>query len=249
METHALLSFLGLVAMGSYIQAVSGFAIALIIMGGVTALGLAPIAFTANVVSFVALANTATAIYNRHNHIDLKILLYASTGVLFLSGIGLMILNHLSNNAIDLLEILLGFFILGSGALLMIHAHPLKRGSSSFAHFIAGGFGGLLSGMFGVGGPPLIIHIYRQPLTFPVIRTTMLAVLAIMTVIRILFESINGNITGAVLKLSLLSVPASILAALFARRFPPPVSDLAMRRFAFGLLCILGLSLILNKAQ
>jgi len=71
METHALLSFLGLVAVGSYIQTLTGFAIALIIMGGVTALGLAPVAFTANVVSFIALANTVTAVHRNHSHIDL----------------------------------------------------------------------------------------------------------------------------------------------------------------------------------
>lgn len=248
METHALLSFLGLVAVGSYIQTLTGFAIALIIMGGVTALGLAPVALTANVVSFIALANTVTAVHSNHNNIDLRILIYASTGVLLLSGIGLMILNHLSNNAIDLLEILLGIVILVSGALLMLHPHPLKQRSSNLAHLLAGGIGGLLSGMFGVGGPPLIIHIYRQPLPFPAMRTTMLAILGIMTIIRIGIEGYNGNITGAVLKLSLLSVPVSILITLLARHFPPPVSNMAMRRFAFALLCLLGLSLILSKA-
>jgi len=135
-----------------------------------------------------------------------------------------MILNHLSNYAIDLLEVLLGIFILGSGALLIIHPHLLKCGSSNFTHLIAGSFGGLLSGLFGVGGPPLIMHIYLQPLPFPVMRTTMLAILGIMTLIRIAFEGYNENITGAVLKLSLLSVPVSVLATLFARRFSPPIS-------------------------
>lgn len=248
MDFSSLLAFLGLVALGSYIQTVSGFAIALIIAGGVTAAGLAPVAFTANVISFIALANTAVAVHSRHSHIDLKILLHASIGVLLLSGIGLMVLNHLSTNSIDLLETLLGILILGSGALLMIHPHPLKRVSPNYAHLIAGGFGGLLSGMFGVGGPPLMIHLYRQPLPFPVIRTTLLASLFIMPFIRICFETYNGNITVDVLELSLYSVPVSIVSTLFARRFPPPVSDQMMRRFAFGLLCVLGLSLIISKA-
>lgn len=248
METYSLLAFLGLVALGSYIQTVTGFAIALVIAGGVTTLGLAPVAFTANIISFVALANTIVAVYNKHSHIDLKIMLYASVGVLLLSGIGLMILHHLSSNSILLLEILLGIVILGSGALLMIRPHPLERISSNYTHLIAGGLAGLLSGMFGAGGPPLVIHIYRQPLAFPVIRTTLLAILFIMPFIRISFEAYNGNITDAVLELSLFCVPVSILTTIFARRFPPPVSDLMMRRFAFGLLCVLGLSLILNKA-
>ena len=62
METDALLAFLGLVALGSYVQTVSGFAIALIIAGGATAFSLASIPFTANVISFVALANVITSV-------------------------------------------------------------------------------------------------------------------------------------------------------------------------------------------
>ena len=247
MDNYSLLIFLGLVALGSYIQTVSGFAIALIITGGVTALGLAPVSFTANVVSFLALANTITAVHKNHSHIDFKIMLFASGGVFFLTAVGLMILNHLSTQSVSLLEMLLGILILGSGVLLMIHPHPLQKISPNSMHLFVGGIGGLLSGMIGAGGPPLVVHLYRQPLAFPVIRTTLLAILGIMPMIRIGFETYNGNITVAVLKLSLYSIPVTILFTLLARRFPPPASETAMRRFAFGLLCVLGLSLILNN--
>ena len=248
MDAAALFAFLGLVALGSYIQTVSGFAIALIITGGATAMGLAPVAFTANVVSFVALANAAVAVHSKQSHIDLKIMIYASIGVLFLSGVGLTLLHQLSSSSVELLETLLGVVILGSGALLMIHPHPLKKVSPNYVHLIAGGFGGLLSGLLGAGGPPLVIHLYRQPLAFPVIRTTLVAILGIIPFVRIGMETYNGNITTEVMQLSAFGVPVSILGTLFARRFPPPVSDLVMRRFAFGLLCVLGLSLIASKA-
>ena len=247
MDIPSLLIFLALVALGSYIQTVTGFAIALVVTGGATAFGLAPIAFTANVVSFVALANIAVAVHKRHSHIELPILLYATTGVLLLSAVGLTMLRFLSSNAVDILETLLGIVILGSGALLTLHPHPLKRVSPSYAHLVAGGLGGLLSGLFGAGGPPLVVHLYRQPLPFPVVRTTLLAILGLMPLTRIGLETYNGNITGEVLKLSTFCTPLTVLVTLLARRFPPPISDLAMRRFAFGLLCVLGLSLIISK--
>lgn len=246
MESYALLAFLGLVALGSYVQTVSGFAIALIITGGATAMGIAPVAFSANVVSFIALANTAVAVHKRHGHIDLRIMIYASLGVLIMSGVGLMVLHHLSSTSIDLLKTILGAVILGSGALLIIHPRPLKRVSANHVHLIAGGFGGLLSGMLGAGGPPLVVHLYRQPLAFAVIRTTLLAILGIMPFIRIGIESYSGNITASVLELSLYSVPVSIVSTILARRFPPPVSDETMKRLAFGLLCVVGLSLVLS---
>ncbi|MCB1787590.1 MAG: sulfite exporter TauE/SafE family protein [Chromatiaceae bacterium] len=247
MDTPSLLMFLGLVALGSYIQTVSGFAIAMIVTGGATALGLAPVAFSANVVSFLALANTAVAVHRQHAHVDIRILVYASLGVFTVVGIGLAILHHLSNQSIDLLEMLLGIVILGSGALLMIHPHPLPKVSPNYVHFIAGGFAGLLSGLFGAGGPPLVIHLYRQPLAFAVVRTTLLAILGIMPLTRIAIETYNGNISGLVLQLSLISIPITVIATIIARRFPPPVSDQTMRRFAFALLCVLGVSLIVGK--
>lgn len=247
MDTITLLTFLALVVVGSYVQTVTGFAVALIITGGATALDLVPVAFSANVVSFIALANTAVAVHRNHAHVDVKILLYASLGVFVLSGVGLAILHLLSSRSMDLLEMLLGIVILGSGALLMIHPHPLKRVSPDPVHFIAGGFGGLLSGMLGAGGPALVIHLYRQPLPFPVVRTTLLAILGIMPLIRIGMEVFNGNIDGPVIRLSLICIPVTVLSTLLARRFPPPVSDETMRRLAFGLLCILGVSLILRK--
>jgi uncharacterized membrane protein YfcA len=247
METSSLLAFVGLVALGSYIQTISGFAIALIIAGGVTTLGLAPIDFTANVISFIALANIITAVHKKHHEIDLKILFYASIGVLCLTWAGLLLLGHLSSHFVNVLEILLGVVILVSGTLLMIRPLPLKSISPNYAHFAAGSFGGLLSGLFGVGGPPLVVHLYRQPLAFPVIRTTLLGVLGVMPIIRISFETYSGNINESVLKLSLFCIPVSILTTLFARRFPPKVSDMIMRRFAFSLLCVMGLFLIISN--
>lgn len=247
MDTTSLLALLGLVALGSYVQTVSGFAFGLIVMGGATYVGLASVAFTANVVTFVALANTATAVHRRQSYINFRIMLYASLGVLLFSGVGLYVLAHLSSNAVDVLEMLLGIVILGSGVLLMMHPKPLQSISSKGAHLIAGGLGGLLSGMFGAGGPPLVVHMYRQPLDFAVVRTTLLAILGIMPLIRVIFEIVSGNITLEIMKLVALAVPVSILTTLFAKRFPPPVSDLVMRRFAFGLLCVLGISLILRQ--
>lgn len=247
MDSGSTLAFLGLVALGSYIQTVSGFAIALIIAGGVTMLGLASIPFTANVISFIALANVMAAVHRQHGHINIRILVFGSLGVLLLSGPGLLLLERLSSDSVGLLEMLLGAVILLSGTLLIIHPHPLRRPSATYTHLIAGGFGGLLNGLFGVGGPPLVVHIYRQPLPFATVRATLLAILGTMTLIRIALEGYNGNITREILWLSLISAPVSVLTTIAAKRFHPPVSDLLMRRFAFGLLCLLGGSLIVNR--
>jgi uncharacterized protein len=247
METSTLLTFLALVALGSYIQTVSGFAIALIIMGGVTALGLTSVAFAANVVSFIAMANTVTALFRLHGHIDKAIFIYATVGVFLMSALGLYALGYMSVNSTGMLELLLGIFILISGSLLIMKPHPIKQVSSNGTHFFFGLLGGFLSGLTGAGGPALVIHLYRQPLEFLVTRTTLLAILGVMPLIRIAMETASGNITTDIIKLTLISVPVSIIFTIIGRKFPPPISETTMRRLAFALLALLGISLILSN--
>lgn len=248
MDFSATLVFLGLVAIGSYIQTVSGFAIALVIMGGVTALGLASIAFTANVVSIVALVNTAVALFRKHHQIDTRVTAIVCAGLVPMSGVGLYALRYLHQHAADTLAVLLGGFILGSGILLFMHPHPRKTESHALAHVIAGGAGGLISGLFGAGGPPVVIHLYRQPGDFAILRSTILAILGVMTITRISYESFNGHIDQDILQLSLLCIPTTIVATVLGRRYPPPVTDLTLRRMAFVLLAALGITLIVLKA-
>ncbi|MFP5506194.1 MAG: sulfite exporter TauE/SafE family protein, partial [Gammaproteobacteria bacterium] len=57
MSTPELLLFILIAGLGSFVQALSGFALGLIVLGSVTLLQLAPIPFTAAVISMISLAN------------------------------------------------------------------------------------------------------------------------------------------------------------------------------------------------
>ena len=245
MEIVTILAFAALVAVGSFIQTLSGFAIAMIITGGATVFQLAPIAFTINVVSMVAFANAAAAIHGLRHEIEKKILWTSTVGVLLLSAPGLVVLNYLSENALRALEILLGAVITASAVMLVLRPRRLKTTSSATAHFTIGCIGGFLSGLFGAGGPPMVLHLYRQPLPFAVVRTTLLAFLGAMTLIRLIMETAAGNITIAMTAVGLICVPVSIVAALVARRYRKHIGDESMRRLAFVLLCVLGVALML----
>jgi hypothetical protein len=57
MSSPELLLFIVIAGLGSFVQALSGFALGLIVLGSVTLLQLAPIPFTAAVISMISLAN------------------------------------------------------------------------------------------------------------------------------------------------------------------------------------------------
>ncbi len=108
-----------------------------------------------------------------------------------------------------------------------------------------GGLGGLFGGLFSTAGPPMVYHLYREPLPLDTIRTTLLAVFGCITVIRNGYLGITGELDMEMLRLSLLCVPAVYLATRLGQRYRPPISENGMRRFAFALLTLLGVGLLL----
>lgn len=51
-----------------------------------------------------------------------------------------------------------------------------------------------MGGLFSTAGPPLVYHLYRQPLPVAVIRETLVAVFGINAVLRLALVAGSGNI-------------------------------------------------------
>lgn len=245
MDPLILAAFLFVVALGAYVQTVTGFALGLIVMGGITLLDLAPVAFTAVVVGFTALANNFLALHRAMHHIDLRGMIYTLLGMLPAVYIGVLLLDALHTTSVETLRVILGVVILTGGVLLALRPHPHVRRAPGWVDAGVGVAGGILAGMFSIGGPPLVFHYYRQPLQLAVVRATLLAIFAMATVARLVYVGLAGDIELEMVELSLLCLPVVFLATLAGRRYPPPLPDLAMRRLAFTLLGLIGLMLLL----
>ncbi|MCB1754231.1 MAG: sulfite exporter TauE/SafE family protein [Gammaproteobacteria bacterium] len=246
MDTTVLLGFLLLVILGCLIQTLSGFAIALVITGGMTSLGLVPITFTVNVVSIVSLANVVTALHGKLAEVDGIMFRYAGAGIVAMSGGGLLVLNYLSQNSVRILELFLGVVILVSAAVFVRPPRLNKKKSSNTMHFLAGGMGGFLSGMFGAGGPPIVLHVYRQPLPLIELRSTLLAIVGVMTSTRLGMEALAQHVSWDMLRTGLICIPVSMLATMLGRRLRPCISDRVVRNFSAILLCIIGGNLFIR---
>lgn len=247
MDGFSLIVFLAVVAIGSYIQTVTGFALGLVIMGAVTLMNLAPVAFVAIVISLLALVNSFLALLKHGHTVHWRTVRLVVGGLVPAVFVGLLLLDYLSNHAMATLKTVLAVFIISSGLLLVYKPRP-KPVLDSDARFIGiGAIGGLFGGLFSTGGPPVVFHLYRQPMQVEVIRTTLLAIFIVATLFRIGYVSLRGELTWAVIELALYSMPMVLLFTWIGRRYRPPLSDLAMRRVAFGLLIMLGGLLLIPK--
>ncbi len=86
--------------------------------------------------------------------------------------------------------------------------------------------------------------MYRQPIALAEVRANLLAVFGFTTILRNGAVAASGGMSGEVLITSALCLPGVWLATWLGQRFPPPLPERGMRRLAFGLLTLLGLTLV-----
>ncbi len=237
---HALLIFLALVLFGGYVQTVAGFALGMILIAGSSALGLFPLPVTTAVISLVSLVNIFMALHGHYPRIYRRGLVWMVVGQVPCVALGVFLLNYLDASSERLLQGLLGTFILlGCGA-MMLRPRPQEAVSGRAAFLAAGMGGGLLGGLFSAAGPVIGWFVYRQPLSVPEIRASLLATFALGTLARTIVVGVDGGLTSAVWMLTAWSIPLILLATWLGRRFPPALSESNLRRLAFALLFAMG---------
>lgn len=246
MPSDVLLTLLLLVAIGAYVQTVTGFAMGLIIMGAATLFDLVPVAFSAVVVTMTSMFNIILALLREHRHIHWHSVLFATLGMAPALILGVMTLDYLSAESARMLKALLGAFILVGATLLILKPHPREQLETGWRDLLAGAAGGFFGGLFSTAGPPLVYHLYRQPFGIDVIRTTLLAIFGFTTVLRNGYVAVAGDFSREMLMTSLLAIPVVYLATVLGQRFPPPLAETGMRRLAFALLAVLGFLLLLG---
>lgn len=249
MTLEKVLPLLALMGVASYFQTVTGFGLGMIVIGAASGLGLAPVASVAALVSLVTLANSTVALPGNLHHIDWRAVGAATLGLVPSVGVGVLLLGYLSGAASGILQFLLGVVVLYGGLGAALRPAPLAQRSGDRSFLLSGVSGGLLSGMFGISGPPLVFQFYRQPASLVEIRCALILIFAVTAAIRTLFSAWQGQLGREIWVQAALAVPVVALATIAARRHPPPLSGVTTRRVAFGVLLMIGCYLMLSTAR
>lgn len=243
MEPGSFIPLLLVVALATYAQTVTGFAFGLILMGSAVLLNLAPVPLVAILISILSLFNAVLALYRNVDNLDRQMVILCSVSGFVTLVAGVWALNLLSAHSVHWLQLLLGLAIILSSLMLIFRPRPRAVRSGPLSFLVFGGLSGFMGGMFSTSGPPLVFHFYRQPVAQKVIRDTLLLIFAINSLQRIAVVSWNGDLTPEILLTALTAIPVVLVFTALGRRFPPPLSEPAMRRVAFVLLLFSGLSL------
>jgi len=233
LATHV--TFLVFVAGAVYAQALTGFALALILLGLVGATNVVPLTDAVNATTIIGFCTAWLFLYrNRALRID-KVLVptvIASAGGVV---VGALLLVWLAGAAYQLLRLVLGASIVACALSLWRAAQPLPAMSSARTFAITGGIAGIMGGMFSAGGPPLVYLLYRQPKPLAWIRQSLMVFFGFSTSLRLFIVVPSGQFSLFALQLAAEALPVVFLMTYFAVRHPLPLSPKLFR----GLICVL----------
>jgi len=244
MSGWQLAAFLLCVAIATFAQRITGFALALILLGLTSLFELAALPDVANVATVLSLASAAIALRGTRESLDWTIWRATLTGSVFGYGIGVALMAWLSANVVVVLRLLLGMVVIGCAVVVLVRTHPLARRSSRWSFRGFGLVSGVLGGLFSASGPPLVYQFYRQPLDLDTVRDTLVATLAAGSLIRLAMVVPAGQFSARSLLLCALSVPVVMGITWWLRRHPPAWRRETVLKIVCALLVVTGVGLV-----
>lgn len=241
--------FLACVALATYAQTMTGFAFGLVLLGLSGVFQLASVSEVANVVSVLSLVNAMVTLARAKPQVNWRLMAPALASSLSGVAVGVVALAWISGAMAVLLQLLLGLTILACAVLLVARTQPLERLSSRVSFVMFGGVSGVLGGLFSSAGPPMVYHLYRQPLPLASIRNSLLVLFSLNAVVRLALVTGQGAFMATSFWLSLQALPVVIGVTWIARRYATAGSMKTVKRMVFVLLLAAGLGLIVPASR
>lgn len=142
----------------------------------------------------------------------------------------------------------LGLVLVAIGAVFLLVKDEVRINIPPLANPVTGLASGLLTGLFGTGGPPLILHFRLLGVSKAAFRGNLMALFLLMTAVRLPSYCIVGLITPQRLIAALTVLPAVIAGALIGNRIHLDLSERAFRRLVSVGLVVLGVLLLTRLA-
>ena len=240
---------LACVALATVAQTLTGFAFGLIFLSLAATLDLATVPDAANVATVLSLVNAGTYLRARREPLPWGLMRPALISSAVLVVVGLALLHWLSGAAAQWLRGLLGVSIIACAAALMLRGHLRTEVAPPRVFAGVGAISGLLGGLFGTSGPPIVFLLYRQPLPADLIRRCLLLMFASNALIRLCVVLPGGGFSLRSVVLAVLALPVVHFFTGQGLRLQPKVPVQVMRWAVAMLLMGTGASLVVTALR
>jgi uncharacterized membrane protein YfcA len=103
--------------------------------------------------------------------------------------------------------------------------------------YLVGTLSGMLGGLFGTAGPPIVVFLQNQLRNKNAVRATLLVYFLAIDILRLIPYSLSKLITWQVIEISLAMFPASLFGAYIGKKLHAMVSE-GLFRLALGALLV-----------
>lgn len=228
------------VSLGFFVHTIAGFAAALVAYPIILQVIDIQEAVGFLSIFFFCFGATQTVV-NWHN-IDKKVFIRISLSAMvgLPIGVGLLAFGNPT-----ILKKALGVFIL----LYVVFQFFKKKKFEILKHFgiPIGMISGIFSGLFAIGGPPVVAYIYNSIDDPKKIRATIIGIFGVIGTVRIVLFGATGMISKDIIMTSLYIFPFFLLSVFLGQMALKKINDHVFTRILLILLFVSGMSLILRQ--
>jgi len=243
-DAGTLAAFVACVALATGIQNLTGFAFSLVLLGMLAMFELVPVIDAANAATVLTLMNAVSFFRLHRLQPEWRVIKPAILPSLVGVAAGVALLTWLSGNSVQWLRGMLGLAIVACALALLLDSQPRATVSGRPAFAIVGAISGLLGGLFSSAGPPMVYHLYRQPLSRDLVRQCLVLIFAINQVLRLILVVGTGHFSAYAVLLSAVALPVVHGVGWLQKRYMPPLEPVLLRRVVCALLLLSGGSLL-----
>jgi len=226
-------------------QGFLGFGFGIVAMGGLSLLQ--ELQHSSALVNVTGLVTTGGLALVLRRHADWRLVLRLAPGAAVGIATGVYLLGALDARP---LKLAMGVTIALISAWNLSSRRPGRRSAESGASRLDAPVSlvsGVFTGLFNMGGPPLIAHVYRRNEPPDVLRGTIQALLLMSVIFRLLSASVSGMITEAVLHDAATGVVVAIAGATGGLLIGRRVSADRFRRASWVALGLLGVGIAISS--
>lgn len=243
------LLFAAFVALAVYAQSLTGFALALILLGLVGVTNLVPLPDAANAVTVLIIVNALMFFYSRGTARVERVIMPAVGASLLSSLIGMALVTFLAANAYEVLRMILGVSVVICAFLLWRASTTFSSTSSAGYFTVVGTVSGVLGGMFSAAGPPLVYAVYRQPWPLERMQESLIFCFAVGAVLRLAIMAAFGHFSSSAVVLAAEAIPVTLIVTAVSATSSPPMSNAAVKNVVCILLVGSGLGILVSSVR
>jgi uncharacterized protein len=240
--SQLLLTWL-IIFMAQTIYVLFGFGLGLIAVG-LLALFIQPVTNVIVLLLFVAIPAEIYVVIKSWKSISWRGIVILSGGLIVGTIIGTLILKF--GNAEYILTIL-GFFLIGAGILFLIALSEKIIHWPSWCLPFIGIVSGLLAGMFGTGGPPLIFYYQSSGMKKEAFRGHLMTLFLLMALVRLPSYVLSNLVTSHRIFSAIYILPAVLLGIWLGNRIHVQISESGFRRMVSVGFIVIGIILLIKQ--